>query len=348
MMLRRRLQEDLLAVPHRLVPTLALGMTLVAYLALPAYSGAPLTSFDNYNALQVFARLGPLVLALGLTMLAGEFDLSVVGTYALGGMLAVQHGSESWIHGVVLALALGAAIGLAQGVVIAGLGVPSMPVTLATYIALLGLTNALSGGLSVSYNNPGVTLWVDSMLAGVFSPRSAIALGAFLVIGTLLGCSRWGREVRAIGSDRRASRVSGVESGRILIALFATSGTLAAGAGALLNFSLGAANPDPGVQPLILAASGALLGGVSLSGGQGSIPGLLAGALTVAFLSQIVTAAHLPNYTAQLFYANLLALIVLVEAPGLRRAWTRARVRLESVSDGEPARTRHQLRKVLD
>lgn len=347
-MTKRRLHADFLSVPHRLLPTLALGTTLIAYLALPLYSGAALTSFDTYNALQVFARLAPLVLGLGLTMLAGEFDLSVVGTYALGGMLAVQYGSESWIHGVILALAVGAAIGLAQGTLIARLGVPSMPVTLATYIALLGLTNALSGGLSVSYDNPAVTLWVDSPWVEVLSPRSVITLGAFVVVGVVLGCSRWGREVRAIGSDRRASRASGVESGPILVALFTTSGVLAAGAGALLSFSLGAANPDPGVQPLILAVSGALLGGFSLSGGYGSTVGLLAGALTVAFLSQIVTAAQLPNYTAQLFYASLLALIVLVEAPGVRRAWTRMRVRLPARGDDGPTRTFHLLRKGLD
>ena len=325
-----RVHRGFVARPERLLPTSALGITLLAFLALPVYSDAVLTSFDTYNALQVFARLAPLVLGLGLTMIAGEFDLSVVGTYALGGMLAVQYGGTDWTHGIALALAAGVAVGLVQGTIIARLGVPSMPVTLAMYIGLLGLTNALSGGLSKSYDNIDVILWVDQPVATVFSPRSLITLAAFLLVGLVLGFSRWGREVRAIGSDRRAARVSGVRSHRLLIGLFVTSGVLAAGSGALLNFSLGAANPDPGVQPLILAAAGALLGGVSLSGGHGSTVGLLAGALTVAFLAQIVTAAQLPTYTAQLFYAGLLALIVVVDAPGLQRAWTRTTIRLTS------------------
>lgn len=325
-----QLHRILLSRPDRLLPTAALSVTLLAFMALPMYSEAELTSFDTYNALQVFARLAPLVLGLGLTMLAGEFDLSVVGTYALGGMLAVQYGGTDWKLGIAAALGAGVVVGLTQGTIIARLGVPSMPVTLATYIALLGLTNALSGGLSKSYQNPDVTLWLDQPLADVFSPRSLMTIAAFVIIGTTLGCSRWGREVRAIGSDRRASRVSGVQSDRVLIGLFVTSAVLAAGSGALLNYSLGAANPDPGVQPLILAAAGALLGGVSLSGGHGSTAGLLAGALTVAFLAQIVTAAALPTYTAQLFYAGLLALIVVVDAPGLQRAWTRATIRITS------------------
>lgn len=89
-----------------------------------------------------------LVLGLGVTMIAGEFDLSVVGTYALGGMLAVQTGQSSAVLGMLGAVAAGAAIGTLQGGLIARLRIPSLPVTLATYIALLGLTSAMSGGLS--------------------------------------------------------------------------------------------------------------------------------------------------------------------------------------------------------
>ncbi|AZP14801.1 ABC transporter permease [Streptomyces aquilus] len=338
MMSRPWIARAFLSRPERLLPTSALGIALLAYLALPVYAGGPPLAFDTFNALQFFARLAPLVLGLGLTMFAGEFDLSIVGTYALGGMLAVQYGGTHWATGIAVALAAGAVIGAVQGALVARFNISSMPVTLGTYIALLGLTKSISGGLSKTYDNISVTLWVDRQIAVILSPRSLLALAAFVVIGLILGCSRWGREVRAIGSDRRASRVSGVRADRLLIGLFATSGVLAAASGALLNFSLGAANPDPGTQPLILAAVGALLGGVSLAGGRGTVVGLLAGALTVSLLAQIVTAAGLQGYLAQLFYAALLVLIVAVEAPGLRRAWTRTSVRLHSRRSAERTR----------
>ncbi|GAA0240708.1 ABC transporter permease subunit [Cryptosporangium japonicum] len=313
------------ARPEVLVPGVALGATLLVFAALPLRTGQLLTPFDAYNALQVLARLGPLILALGLTMIAGEFDLSVVGTYAFGGMLAVTYGQDHWALGLLLALAAGVAVGVLQGVVVARFRISSMPVTLATYITLLGLTSSLSGGLSKTFDNADVTLWVDRPVLQVFSPRSLLALVVFLVLALVLAGSRWGREIRAIGGDRRASRVSGVRDDRLLVGLFATSGLLAAGGGALLNFSLGSANPDPGVQPLILAAVAALLGGVSLAGGRGSVLGLLAGALTIAFLAQVVTVAALPTYVSQLFYALLLAGVVAVDAPGLRRGVLRLR-----------------------
>ena len=293
----------------------------------PLRTGEPLATFDVYNALQGFAQIGLLALAIGLTMIAGEFDLSVVGTYALGGMVAVHTGQSSPLLGVLAAVGCGIVIGAVQGVLIAGLRIPSMPVTLATYIALLGLTYAMSGGLSVSYTNFEATLWVDQTVAGVFSPRSLITLGAFLLAAVVLGYTRLGPELRAVGGDRRASRVAGVRVERTLIGLFTVSGALAALGGSLLAYSFASANPDPGLRPLLIAVVAALLGGVSLAGGRGTPLGLLAGALCVALLAQVVAVSYLPDYSIQLFYAALLAVIVAIDSPGLRRSVDRLRAR---------------------
>jgi len=315
------------ARPEAVMPLVSILVVLGAFGCSPLLNGKPLQVFDVYNALQGFAQLGLLALAIGLTMIAGEFDLSVVGTYALGGMLAVQLGAKSPVLGVLAALGAGAAVGLVQGALIARLRIASMPVTLATYIALLGLTYAMSGGLSKSYPNSAATLWVDQSLGGVFSPRSLLTLTAFLIAAAVLGFTKLGRELRAIGSDRRASRVAGVRVDRRLIAVFTISGVLAALGGALLSYSYASANPDPGLQPLILAAVAALLGGVSLAGGRGAPLGILAGALSVAVLAQIVAVTALPDFTTQLLYAALLAVIVAIESPGLRASLDRLRAR---------------------
>jgi ribose/xylose/arabinose/galactoside ABC-type transport system permease subunit len=229
-------------------------------------------------------------------------------------------------------VAAGAAIGAVQGGLIAWLRIPSVPVTLAAYIALLGLAYVISGGLSVTFTNRAATLWVDQTVAGIFSPRSLITLGAFALAAVVLGFTRLGPELRAIGGDRRASRVAGVRVDRDLVLLFTTSGALAALGGALLNFSFGSANPDPGLRPLLIATVAALLGGVSLAGGRGTAIGLLAGALSVALLAQIVAVAYLPDYSTQLFYAALLAVIVAIDSPGLRRSIERVRARTRTMA----------------
>jgi ribose transport system permease protein len=308
-----------------LMPAVSIVVVLVAFLCSPLVSGKPLAPFDFYNALQGFAQLGLPALAIGITMIAGEFDLSVVGTYALGGMLAVETGATAPVLGVLVAMIAGAGIGALQGGLIAWLRIPSMPVTLATYIALLGLTYAMSGGLSTTYPNSDATLWVDQTVAGIFSPRSLLTLAAFLGAAVVLGFTKLGRELRAIGGDRRASRVAGVRVDQRLIGLFTVSGTLAALGGALLSYSYASANPDPGLQPLILATVAALLGGVSLAGGRGAPLGLLAGTLSVALLAQIVVITALPDFSTQLLYAALLAVIVAIESPGLHQTVDRLR-----------------------
>jgi ribose transport system permease protein len=313
--------------PEFLIPVVALGVMIVAFLCTPLINGHALSSFDLFNTFQGLTQLGLLTLGLGLTMVAGEFDLSVVGTYALGGMIAVRAGQSVPVLGVLAAAAAGAAIGAGQGGLIARLRISSLVVTLATYIALLGVSSAMSGGLAITYSNSAATVWIDRPIAVIFSAPSLITLAAFAIAAVIFGGTRLGREIRAVGGDRRASRVAGVRVDRTLVGLFTASGTLAGLGGALFSYSYATANPNPGFQPLILSAVGCLVGGVSLAGGRGLPAGLLAGALSVALLRQIDAITAIPDYFTELLYAALLGIIVAIDAPGLRRGLDRLRAR---------------------
>ena len=177
-------------------PYVILGAVIVAFLAVPFYSTETATDFNVYNALQSVSSLGLLSLAVGLSMIAGEFDLSTVGMYALGGMLAVKFGVDSPVLGVLIAIAAGAVVGAIQGGIIAKLGISSVPVTLGGFIALLGLTSVISDGESIAYDNFDAGLWLEQEIMTYFSPRSLITLGLFVVAALVLGLTRWGRELR--------------------------------------------------------------------------------------------------------------------------------------------------------
>ncbi len=315
---RSRLRVD------TVLPVAGLLVTLVLFAVIAAGTGSRVSPFDAFNILQGVAQLGLLALPLGLTMIAGEFDLSVVGVSAFGGMLAVLFGQEQPLLGIAVAILVGGGVGLIQGTIIARLRLPSMPVTIATYIILLGATSIISNGLTVTYTNIDATLWVDQVVLVVLSPRSIITIALFIAIALLLGRTRLGPELRAIGDDRRAARVSGVRADGLLIGVFVASGALAATGGALLNYSYSSANPDPGIEPLVLAVVAALIGGVSLSGGRGSVWGLLIGTIVVAVLSQIVIVATLPGYVTQLVFAGFLTIVLIIDAPGIRLRVSRA------------------------
>jgi ribose/xylose/arabinose/galactoside ABC-type transport system permease subunit len=312
-----------------LLPAVALLLMVVALLVSPALSSGELTTFSVFNLFQQLAWLAPLTLAFGLAMLVGEFDLSAAGVAMFAGIVAVKAGGGSPYVGALAAVAAGTVIGIAQGTILVRLQISSVPVTLATYIALLGAAGWVSSDRILSYDDTSVPLWLGQQtLFGVLSPAVLVTLGVVLVVGLAVGVTTWGRDARAIGSDRRASRAAGVRVDAVVTGVFATSGALAATSGVLLAYTTGSANPSADLQPLILGVVGALLGGATFKGGYGRVPGILAGALTVSLLQAIFAITAMANWLSQVLFAVLLLAVAALDAPDFARAVVRARLRL--------------------
>ncbi|HVX34349.1 MAG TPA: ABC transporter permease [Solirubrobacterales bacterium] len=321
---------------ENVVPVVSFGLVLAYYLLTPALNGHEPTDFDVYNTLQGFSSLGLVALAVGLTIIAGEFDLSVLGMQALGGVLAVKAGGTHGLLGVLAAVAACAFLGAIQGTLIARLRLQSMAVTLGGYIALLGLTNVIAGNETLTYTNTDASIWINRTVLTFFSPRSLVALAIFPLAAILFTRTRLGPELKALGGDRRSSRVVGIPVDRRLAALFAVSAGLSACAGAMLAYSNASAQLNPGVQPLVLAVSGVVLGGVSMLGGRGRIWGLFLGALAVALLEQVFAVSKLPGSTTQIVFGVLLLTVVVIDAPDLRWMLVRMRARRLSPPQSPP------------
>lgn len=313
---------------HELRPFLLLFLLVALFVMLPLFrEGASIGTVNFKNVLETLAALGLVTLALGLTMIAGEFDLSVSSTFLLGGMLAVKAGTESPILGVLVAIGVGATVGALQGVLIAKLNLNSMAVTLGGFIALLGLVFIISDSQSISYPNPGVGETLVDPILGVLSWRILLAIAIFIAIALVFTQTTIGRDLRAAGSDRKASRTAGVRITWIIVGVFALSGLLATLAGALQGYSLGYATPDRTVAPLIFATTAALLGGVPLSGGRGNPLGIAAGVLALALVVESIPILRSPEYVNVLVPAVLLLIVTIVDAPDTSRWWRTMRGR---------------------
>ena len=213
-----------------------------------------------------------------------------------------------------------------------------MPVTVATYIALLGLTRVVGDNqTSVTFDNLDTTLWIQEPVATIFSPRSLVVLGVFALAALVFSATRYGRELRALGGDRKASRTAGVPVNRRLVALFAVSSMLGGLAGAMAAFNAGAAITDPGSAPLTLGAAGALVGGVALTGGRGNVLGIFAGAMSIVILGQIFFIAGVEEFYSDLVFGLVLLLIVAINAPNAKDWALRLRAaRTAPVTTGPP------------
>jgi ribose transport system permease protein len=323
-----RLSAGLRHRRQALRPLLLLFVLAVLFVLLPVFrADASVDVVNVKNVLETLSALGLVTLALGLTMIAGEFDLSVSSTFLLGGMLAVKTGVDSPLLGVVVALVVGLAVGTVQGFLIAKLGINSMSVTLGGFIALLGLVFVISDSQSISYENFGVGETLDDPILGIFSLRILLALAIFAVVAALFMRTTIGRDLRAIGSDRKASRTAGVRITWLVVGVFALSAVLASLAGALQGYSLAYATPDRTVGPLIFATTAALLGGIPLSGGRGNPLGIAAGVLSLALVIEAIPILRSAEYVNTLVPAVLLLIVTIVDAPDVLRWWKTRRAR---------------------
>jgi len=275
-----------------------------------------------FSVMQLFATLGLVALGLGLSMLVREFDLSVAGMVGLAGAIAVMTGvTNPWL-GVFLGVGAGVASGVLQGIIMIWLGLSSVGVTLGGLLTLQGLTYVLTDNRTIGYPNIAVALKLNAPIADLVSVRSVAALAVFVLAALVMTCTHIGRDVIATGSDRRASRIAGLNTDRIVIGVFAASGACAALAGVLLSYSLGAASPVALADVLAPAAAAAIVGGVSVVGGRGSPMGIAAWVVTLCVLRSGLSAIGVEPHVHDLVTGIILVVIAVLDAPDLARRMT--------------------------
>lgn len=235
------------------------------------------------------------IVAVGMTyvILTAGIDLSVGSVAALSACAAavlMAHHGWSGHAGIAMTLILGVGLGLLNGVAIARLGLPPFIATLALMVMARGLAFVVSGGGAI-YNLPVSYLWFGSgnlaenvALVGRLPVMIGLMALFYLVGHVVLARTRLGRYIYSVGSNEEASRLSGVPTARVKIVCYALCGLLSGLAGLLYTGYVGAAEPTIGDGLELDVIAAVVIGGTSLSGGQGSLPGTFAGALLIGLV----------------------------------------------------------------
>jgi ribose/xylose/arabinose/galactoside ABC-type transport system permease subunit len=275
-----------------------------------------------FSVMQLFATFGLVALGLGMSILIREFDLSVAGIVGLAGCIAVMTGgSNPWL-GVLAGVGAGVVSGVLQGLIMTRLHLSSVGVTLGGLLTLQGITYVLTENKTIGYPNIAVSLSLNAPIGGLVSVRSAACLAVFVLAALVMHFTHIGRDVIATGSDRRASRIAGLNTDRVVVGVFAASGAVSALAGVLLSYSLGAASPIALADVLAPAAAAAIVGGVSVVGGRGSPLGIAAGVLTLCILRSGLSAIGVEPHVHDLVTGFILVAIAILDAPDLMRRVT--------------------------
>lgn len=312
--MRVRLRDD----PH-VRPLLILAACFAILAAADRGQGHFLTATTAFSTLEGFATWGLVALGLGLTMMIREFDLSVVGMFSMAGCIAVLTGVQHPWLGLAYATAAGLAGGAAQGLIITRLRLGSIGVTLGGLLVFSGVAYVLTGNRSLAYDNIDVALRLGARLAGIFSLRSLLTVAVFGAAAAIMGFTRLGRDIVAIGSDRRAAMMAGVAVDATIVGIFTFSGACAALGGALLSYSLAAAAPSGLAAVIVPAAAAAILGGVSLAGGTGRPLGIAIGVLILAVLRSGFNAVGAPPYVNDVAMGAILLIVAILDGPDLMR-----------------------------
>lgn len=245
--------------------------------------------------LQATSVNGVLAVAVTLVIITGGIDLSVgtmmTFTAVIAGVVLTYAGLPLPL-GIFAAIATGALCGLCSGTFVAKLGIPPFIATLGMMLMLKGLSLVISGTRPIYFNDtPGFSLIANGSLIGWIIPGLPIPNGVlilFLVAAAasyILGRTVLGRYCFALGSNEESVRLSGVNTDRWKIAIYALSGGIVGIAGLIMASRLNSAQPALGLGYELEAIAAVVIGGTSLSGGRGTILGSLIGALIMAVLT---------------------------------------------------------------
>ncbi|WP_276121171.1 MULTISPECIES: ABC transporter permease [Pararhizobium] len=324
---------------------------LIAIIAVFSFLSPYYFSVSNFLIMSSHVAIyGILAIGMLLVILNGGIDLSVGSTLGLAGVVAgfLMQGvtlnalgvvlyPPVWVV-VVLVCALGAFVGLINGILIARFKVPAFVATLGVMYVARGFALLMTNGLT--YNNLGGKAelgntgfdWLGfNRLAGI--PIGVVVLVVLALIGSVvLNRSAFGRWLYSTGGNERAAELSGVPVKKVQVAVYMLSGICAAIAGLILSSQLTSAGPTAGTSYELTAIAAVVIGGAALTGGRGNIRGTLLGAFVIGFLSDGLVIIGISSYWQTVFTGAVIVLAVLLNAVQYRR-----RVKKTTETDGPSA-----------
>jgi len=300
---------------------------LIAVLALFSLT------IPNYFQIGIFANIveqstfvGTLAIGLSLLIIAGYMDLSIESVMALAamvvGILFAKSGvglglgfTPEWLVvpiSLAIALSVGAVVGASNAFFVVRLKMNSFIVTLAAYIWGRGLVVALSGGRSAQ-ELPS-QLRVLAVERFLYVPLMAwIAILATLAFAFILNRTPFGRHLLMIGGNPTAAYRAGIKVDRLTATTFVLAGAIAGLAGWLLAIRTSGATANLGVGMLFQTFAAVVIGGVSLKGGVGSLPGVYAGVLLLASIQTAINLMGMPAHFTQLIQGGMVLVAVLLD-----------------------------------
>jgi simple sugar transport system permease protein len=253
------------------------------------------------------SALGVVVVGESLILMIGGMDLSLESTYGLAPMVAawlivpISDFGNGWelnpYLGILILVAVGAAVGFINGLLIVKFRLNGFIVTLGMTIVLAGLQNGIVKGNSL-FNMPKAFNYLGAATFGDLSVSLIVAAIIFVGVGLFLRYHRSGRAIYAIGGNPSAARAAGIKVDRVKIGVYVAGSILAAVGGLMEAGRVSAVTGDQGYKEGIIfqVFAAAVIGGVSLKGGKGNMVGAATGVILLGLVQNILELTNISNY----------------------------------------------------
>jgi ribose/xylose/arabinose/galactoside ABC-type transport system permease subunit len=256
------------------------------------------------------------IISAGMTLviLTGGIDLSVGSILALTGSITagLLYGGQAIITAMLIGMAVGLVLGVFNGLLITRGNIPPFIATLGTLTVARGFTLVYTEGRPITGMTETFRFLGGGYLGGIPVPVIIMAL-IFAAVYIMLKKTRLGRYIYAIGGNEEAARLSGINTKRILISVYALSGLLAGFSGIIMASRLNSAQPTAGAGFELDAIAAVVLGGTSLSGGVGTIGGTLIGALIIGILDNGLNLLNVSSFYQQVAKGIVILLAVFLD-----------------------------------
>lgn len=284
----------------------------------------PTSLFNCFNDSVVFTMLA---VGIAFVILTGEIDVSIGATLGLSAAVAstILRDGGSGIFAVLAAVLVGCLVGLFNGFGIAKLGIPSLIFTLGTNGLVRGLVYVYTGGAWVENLPAGFTKMANIKLIGELTTFYAAALVLVIAAHLILTKTRRGKYFITVGDNPAGATMVGIPTMQTKIMAYVLCGLFASVAGVLYSSRIGFITPTAGSGYEMKAIAACVLGGVSLSGGLGSLIGASIGAVIMSSISRILVFLGFSSDYDNTITGILLIVIVVVDAVAQNRAAVKTR-----------------------
>jgi ribose/xylose/arabinose/galactoside ABC-type transport system permease subunit len=299
---------------------LAIGLSI----AIPGFASIATTASIVENV-GLIALVGAGIM---LTMVVGQLDLSIASVASVAAIIALKIAAASLILGIVVALGVSLLYGALIGYIIGRTGINSMVLTVCTLIGLRGLALVMAPQRPAIL--PGDLFWLSDGLVARLGPVTVLGLVGIAiaaVIGVLMRCTTTGLSMYAVGGHVERARGSGVNTTRIYMIAFAGSALLGATAGILAAIRSGSAS-GLGFESFLLAGiTAAVVGGVPLEGGRGTVINVLIGAFIIRLVSTAVSLGGIAGSFESIVTGGILLAMLLLDYWLRKRGGSRSGIR---------------------